>query len=96
MAKVDRNIPAAPRSSWPIIRRLRRSSIRNSRRFFPSNAVEYFVSYYDLLPARSLHSRGRRFISKKEATINQELDKMRLAATRSLFERARLRDRPRA
>ncbi|MGE5724914.1 MAG: excinuclease ABC subunit UvrB [Acidobacteriota bacterium] len=54
--------------------------------FFPHNAVEYFVSYYDYdqpeayVPAADLYI-------EKEATINDELDKLRLSATKSLFER---------
>ncbi len=54
--------------------------------FFPSNAVEYFVSYYDYYQPEAYIPSGDVYI-EKEATINQELDKMRLAATRSLFER---------
>ena len=56
------------------------------RHFFPGNAVEYFVSYYDYyqpeayVPATDSHI-------EKEATINDEIDRMRLSATRSLFER---------
>ena len=54
--------------------------------FFPNNAVEYFVSYYDYyqpeayLPATDVYI-------EKEATINEEIDRLRLSATRSLFER---------
>jgi excinuclease ABC subunit B len=54
--------------------------------FFPSNAVEYFVSYYDYYQPEAYIPSGDVYI-EKEATINQELDKMRLSATRSLFER---------
>jgi excinuclease ABC subunit B len=54
--------------------------------FFPSNAVEYFVSYYDYYQPEAYIPAGDLFI-EKEATINEELDKLRLAATRSLFER---------
>jgi excinuclease ABC subunit B len=54
--------------------------------FFPSNAVEYFVSYYDYYQPEAYIPAGDVYI-EKEATINQELDKMRLSATRSLFER---------
>src|SRR5437870_72106 len=56
------------------------------RGFFPANAAEYFVSYYDYyqpeayLPATDIYI-------EKEATINDELDKLRMSATRSLFER---------
>src|ERR1700724_1123548 len=54
--------------------------------FFPDNAVEYFVSYYDYYQPEAYIPSGDLFI-EKEATINDELDKLRLAATRSLFER---------
>jgi excinuclease ABC subunit B len=56
------------------------------RGFFPSNAVEYFVSYYDYyLPEAYLPSSDTYI--EKESTINDELDKLRMSATRSLFER---------
>src|SRR5687768_9883794 len=54
--------------------------------FFPSNAVEYFVSYYDYYQPEAYIASTDTYI-EKEATINDELDKLRLAATRSLFER---------
>src|SRR6266702_4639126 len=54
--------------------------------FFPQNAVEYFVSYYDYYQPEAYIPAGDLFI-EKESTINEELDKLRLAATRSLFER---------
>src|SRR5205807_7845494 len=54
--------------------------------FFPHNAVEYFVSYYDYYQPEAYIPSGDLFI-EKEATINEELDKLRLSATRSLFER---------
>lgn len=59
---------------------------REFKQFFPDNAVEYFVSYYDYyqpeayVPARDLYI-------EKEAEINDEIERMRLSATRSLFER---------
>jgi len=56
------------------------------RSFFPSNAVEYFVSYYDYYQPEAYMPSGDIYI-EKEATINDELDKLRLSATRSLFER---------
>src|ERR1700675_2809528 len=56
------------------------------RSYFPSNAVEYFVSYYDYYQPQAYIPAGDVYI-EKEATINDELDKMRLSATRSLFER---------
>ena len=54
--------------------------------FFPHNAVEYFVSYYDYYQPEAYVPAADVYI-EKEATINQELDRLRLAATRSLFER---------
>src|SRR4051794_3092026 len=56
------------------------------RSFFPHNAVEYFVSYYDYYQPEAYIPSGDVYI-EKEATINDELDKLRLSATRSLFER---------
>jgi excinuclease ABC subunit B len=56
------------------------------RTFFPGNAVEYFVSYYDYYQPEAYIPSGDVYI-EKEATINDELDKLRLAATKSLFER---------
>ncbi|HXX45354.1 MAG TPA: excinuclease ABC subunit UvrB [Candidatus Acidoferrales bacterium] len=54
--------------------------------FFPQNAVEYFVSYYDYYQPEAYLPSSDTFI-EKEATINDELDKLRMSATRSLFER---------
>src|SRR6516162_1326668 len=54
--------------------------------YFPQNAVEYFVSYYDYYQPEAYVPASDVYI-EKEATINDELDKLRLAATRSLFER---------
>jgi excinuclease ABC subunit B len=54
--------------------------------YFPSNAVEYFVSYYDYYQPEAYIPSSDVYI-EKEATINDELDKMRLSATRTLFER---------
>ena len=54
--------------------------------FFPQNAVEYFVSYYDFYQPEAYIPSGDVYI-EKEATVNDELDKLRLSATRSLFER---------
>src|SRR5664279_5510930 len=56
------------------------------KQFFPNNAVEYFVSYYDYYQPQAYIPAGDLYI-EKEATINEELDKLRLSATRSLFER---------
>jgi excinuclease ABC subunit B len=54
--------------------------------FFPQNAVEYFVSYYDYYQPEAYMPASDVYI-EKEATINDELDKLRLSATKSLFER---------
>ncbi len=54
--------------------------------FFPKNAVEYFVSYYDYFQPEAYVPAADLYI-EKESTINDELDKLRLSATRSLFER---------
>ncbi|HUJ30178.1 MAG TPA: excinuclease ABC subunit UvrB [Candidatus Acidoferrum sp.] len=56
------------------------------RSFFPQNAVEYFVSYYDYYQPEAYVPSSDTYI-EKEATINDELDKLRMSATRSLFER---------
>ena len=56
------------------------------RAFYPSNAVEYFVSYYDYYQPEAYLPSSDTYI-EKEATINDELNKLRLSATRSLFER---------
>jgi excinuclease ABC subunit B len=56
------------------------------KQFFPNNAVEYFVSYYDYYQPEAYIPAGDVYI-EKESTINDELDKLRLSATRSLFER---------
>jgi excinuclease ABC subunit B len=56
------------------------------KQFFPNNAVEYFVSYYDYYQPEAYIPAGDLYI-EKEATVNEELDKLRLSATRSLFER---------
>ena len=56
------------------------------RGFFPDNAVEYFVSYYDYYQPEAYMPASDTYI-EKEATINDDLSKLRLAATKSLFER---------
>ncbi len=56
------------------------------RRFFPENAVEYFVSYYDYYQPEAYVPTTDSYI-EKEAIVNDEIDRMRLSATRSLFER---------
>ncbi len=54
--------------------------------FFPHNAVEYFVSYYDYYQPEAYVPSSDLYI-EKEATVNDEIDRLRLSATRSLFER---------
>ena len=54
--------------------------------FFPENAVEYFVSYYDYYQPEAYVPSADLYIDK-ESTINDELDKLRMSATRALFER---------
>jgi excinuclease ABC subunit B len=54
--------------------------------FFPNNAVEYFVSYYDYYQPEAYVPSSDVYI-EKEATINDEIDRLRLSATRSVFER---------
>jgi excinuclease ABC subunit B len=54
--------------------------------FFPENAVEYFVSYYDYYQPEAYVPASDMYI-EKEATINDEIDRLRLSATRALFER---------
>src|SRR5262245_44824213 len=54
------------------------------RRFFPQNAVEYFVSYYDYYQPEAYVPASDTYI-EKESIVNDEIDRMRLSATRSLF-----------
>src|SRR5450432_4501709 len=54
--------------------------------YFPENAVEYFVSYYDYYQPEAYVPSADLYIDK-ESTINDELDKLRMSATRALFER---------
>ena len=56
------------------------------REFFPDNAVEYFVSYYDYYQPEAYVPRSDTYI-EKESSINEQIDRMRHAATRSLLER---------
>src|SRR5712664_2209781 len=56
------------------------------REFFPHNAVEYFVSYYDYYQPEAYVPAADLYI-EKEATVNDEIDRLRLSATRALFER---------
>ena len=54
--------------------------------FFPNNAVEYFVSYYDYYQPEAYVPRTDTYI-EKESSINEQIDRMRHSATRALFER---------
>jgi len=56
------------------------------KNFFPSNAVEYFVSYYDYYQPEAYVARSDTYI-EKESQINEQIDRMRHSATRSLLER---------
>jgi excinuclease ABC subunit B len=56
------------------------------KEFFPENAVEYFVSYYDYYQPEAYIPRTDTYV-EKESQINEEIEKLRLSATRSLFER---------
>jgi len=56
------------------------------KEFFPHNAVEYFVSYYDYYQPEAYIARSDTYV-EKESTQNEEIEKLRLSATRSLFER---------
>src|ERR1700737_4400065 len=56
------------------------------KEFFPHNAVEYFVSYYDYYQPEAYIPRTDTYI-EKDSTLNEEIEKLRLSATRSLFER---------
>ncbi|MGH1377485.1 MAG: excinuclease ABC subunit UvrB [Alphaproteobacteria bacterium] len=56
------------------------------KEFFPDNAVEYFVSYYDYYQPEAYVARSDTFI-EKDSSINEQIDRMRHAATRALFER---------
>jgi excinuclease ABC subunit B len=56
------------------------------RGYFPHNAVEYFVSYYDYYQPEAYIAHTDTYI-EKESTINEDIDRLRLSATRSLFER---------
>ena len=54
--------------------------------FFPENSVEYFVSYYDYYQPEAYVPASDTYI-EKEATVNEEIDRLRMSATRALFER---------
>jgi excinuclease ABC subunit B len=82
----DRAAATARRSVMAHNKTLAAQLYQEFRRFFPENAVEYFVSYYDYYQPEAYVPTTDSYI-EKEATINDEIDRMRLSATRSLFER---------
>ena len=62
------------------------AAIREFKNFFPNNAVEYFVSYYDYYQPEAYVPRSDTYI-EKESSINESIDRMRHSATRALLER---------
>ena len=72
--------------SLPIIKRLAGQLYSEFKEFFPNNAVEYFVSYYDYYQPEAYVPHTDTFI-EKDASINDEIDKLRHSATSALFER---------
>ena len=76
----------APPSSSRTTRRWPRSSAREFREFFPENAVEYFVSYYDYYQPEAYIPQTDTYI-EKDSAINDEIDRLRHAATQALLER---------
>ena len=61
---------------------------RDASELFPHNAVEYFVSYYDYYQPEAYVARTDTYI-EKDSSINEQIERMRHAATRSLFETRR-------
>ena len=72
--------------SGATIKRSRAQLYQEFKTFFPENAVEYFVSYYDYYQPEAYVPASDLYI-EKEATVNEEIDRLRLSATRGLFER---------
>ena len=64
----------------------RRAALREFREFFPDNAVEYFVSYFDYYQPEAYLPRSDTYI-EKDSSRNDEIDRLRHAATHALFER---------
>ena len=77
---------AGRRWCWRRTRRWRRSSASEMKSFFPENAVEYFVSYYDYYQPEAYVPRTDTYI-EKDSSINEQIDRMRHSATRALMER---------
>ena len=76
MAKVIEKRPAARRWCWRTTRRWRRSCAAEFKEFFPNNAVEYFVSYYDYYQPEAYIPHTDTYI-EKDASINDEIDRLR-------------------
>jgi excinuclease ABC subunit B len=64
----------------------RGAAVREFREFFPKNAVEYFVSYYDYYQPEAYVPQRDLFI-EKDSSINEHIEQMRLSATKSILER---------
>jgi excinuclease ABC subunit B len=75
-----------PTLVWRTTRRWPRSSTASSSEFFPHNAVEYFVSYYDYYQPEAYVPSTDTYI-EKDASINEHIEQMRLSATKALLER---------
>ena len=77
---------AAPRADPRAEQDARRAALWRVQSFFPDNAVEYFVSYYDYYQPEAYVPRTDTYI-EKESSINEQIDRMRHSATRALLER---------
>ena len=88
MANIIATGAAGPRWCLRTTRRWQRSCAREFREFFPDNAVEYFVSYYDYYQPEAYIAADRTPISKRTPPINDEIDKLRHSATSALFRAA--------
>ena len=86
MAHVIARDAAPGARSWRPTRRWRRSFTARCKSFFPDNAVEYFVSYYDYYQPEAYVPRTDTYI-EKESSINEQIDRMRHSATRAILER---------
>jgi hypothetical protein len=78
--------PAAPGADPGAEQDAGRAALRRVQAFFPDNAVEYFVSYYDYYQPEAYVPRSDTYI-EKESSINEQIDRMRHSATRALLER---------
>ena len=84
MANSHRERATVRPSCWHTTRRWLRQLCSEFRAFFPHNAVEYFVSYYDYYQPEAYIAHTDTYI-EKDASINEEIDRLRLAATASLL-----------